>query len=380
MITIAELLVPVTTDQQLEKFLTALEDIGIKARSWRQAGSLRSILRVVAAAYAGFSTSILGFVQAGFLETALGGWLTLLAFYVYGVTRIAATQATGKVTLTNSGAGVYSIAINTLRIIANGKAFTNVAAISLNPGNVLSVDIIAIEAGTASNVAVGATWTIETTLPGVTCTNSAAIVGANAEIDADLRQRCKDRLGILSGRGPRGAYAYAIRSAVRTDGSPVDVNRHSISPSSSTGTLTVYVASPSGAPAPADLAFISTSIETYARPDTVTVSLNAATPVAFAKTLTVWAQRVDGVSAADIKALVEAALIAAISDYPVGGIAKPPSTQGKLYATFLEGVAKCAHSSIFAIDGVGVDVNMSPGQVATLAATVTVTLVDTYSS
>jgi hypothetical protein len=382
MISIEELLVPVTGDQQLEKFLTSLEALGLKPRAWREGGSLRTILRIVADAYAGFATSMLGFVRAGFLETSSGGWLTMLAYYVYGVSRIEATLATGQVTIVNGGGGVYSggtaIPIGGLTV-ANAttkKTYTNVAIVSLNPGDTLTIDVIATEYGSASSAIPGAVTTLITVLPGVTCTNVAAIAGSDAEKDPDLRTRCKNRLSIISGLGPRGAYSYAIRSAVRGDGSPVDINRESVSPSSSTGIVTIYVASPAGAPLLTDLPFVSASIEKYARPDTVTVSLNAAVPVAFSKTLTVWARRVDGVSASDLATLVGNALLAMITVYPVGGIPKPPSTVGYLYATNIEGTAKEAHPSIFAVDGVGADLLMNVGEVATLATTITVRIVD----
>lgn len=382
MISIEELLAPVTGDQQLEKFLVTLEALGLKPRDWREGGSLRTILRIVADAYAGFAKSMLGFVRAGFLETSDGGWLTLLAYYVYGVTRIEASFATGQVTLFNGGGGIYTggsaiqIGGLVLENALTGKTYTNIAIVELSPGQTLTIDIQATEIGTASNATPGTVTKLQTVLPGVTSTNAVSVVGADAEKDPDLRQRCRDRLAIISGRGPRGAYAYAVRSAVRTDGSPVDVNRLSVSPSSSTGIVTIYVASASGAPAPADLAFISTSIETHARPDTVTVNLLAATPVAFSKSITVWAKRVDGVSAADIASLVQASLLAMITEYPIGGIPKPPVTQGYLYADNVAGTAKAAHSSIFDVDGVGSDVLMNPGEVATLATTLDVRIVD----
>jgi hypothetical protein len=379
MMTIEELLTPVTTAQQEESFLATLEGIGVPARSWRAGGSLRTILHIVAAVYAGFSTSILGFVRAGFLETATGGWLTLLAFNVYGVTRIDATFASGQIQLTNGGGGIYtSVAVGALTVTSptTGKAYTNTSVFTLNPGDTILVNVQAVEQGSSSSAPPATVTTLVTVLHGVTVTNPASIVGSNAEEDPDLRQRCKDKLSIISGRGPRGAYDYAVRSAIRGDGSPVNINRKSISPSSSTGVVTIYVASPSGAPDPADLPYIVTSIETYARPDTVTANVLGANPVAFSKALTVWAKRHDGVSAVDLATLVGNALTAMVSTYPIGGIAKPPSTQGYLYGTTIEGTAESAHPSIFAIDGVGSDLAMSPGDVATLATTLTIRIVD----
>lgn len=383
MISLDDLITPVTTDEQLENFLSTLETIGVRARSWRQGGSLRTILRVVAGTYAGFSNVSIEFIRSGFLDLARNGWLTLLARYVFNVERIEATFAVGTVTLSNAGGASYpTVQPGALRVVnpTTKKVYTNTAVFTLasGPGTSADVDVQAVEIGSASNSAAGAITDFETVLdfPGVTVTNATAVIGSDDELDPDLRQRCRDKLGTLSGLGPRGAYQFAVRSAVRDDGSKVDVNRLAISPSSSTGTVTVTVASPSGAPPLADLDFIRAAIELYARPDSVTAIVNAANPVAYSKALTVWATRTDGVSAADLEALVDAALIAMILDYPIGGHTKPPSVQGYLFASKIEGAAMAAHPSIFAIDGVGSDIALAVSDVVTLATTITVRLAE----
>ena len=113
-----------------------------------------------------------------------------------------------------------------------------------------------------------------------------------------------------------------------------------------------------------------------ARPETATATVAAATPVTITRTLTVWAKRTDGVAAADIKSLVETALVREAPSYPIGGIPKPPSTQGYVYADFISGVAKAAHSTIFDVDGAGADVALAAGEVAVFAISANVRLVE----
>ena len=93
----SDLMRPVTTDEQEEVFLAALEGTGLKARAWREGGALRTILRVVAAIYAAFTDLMVRFAKSGFLELSEGGWLTLLAANLFSVTRVEATVATGEV-------------------------------------------------------------------------------------------------------------------------------------------------------------------------------------------------------------------------------------------------------------------------------------------
>lgn len=377
MISITDLLTSPTGNEVLEKYLSMLETIGVAARSWRPGGGYRTILRIVANAQAEVSGTIVSFAKSGFLETAESGGLTLLAYFVYGVTRISATFATGTATLTNAGGGVYTLTAGQL-VVANaltGKSYTNLVGFTLGSGATLDVSVRAIEQGSASNAIAGAVTKLVSVLAGVTVTNAAAIVGADDETDADLRTRCMNRLAIIGGKGPRGAYAYAVKSAVRGDGSAVDVNRLRVLANPLTGVVTSYVASSSGAPPPSDLPFIAASIEQYARPDSVTAAVVAATTLPLTQAITVWARSQDGLDAAGLATLVNAALVAMIATYPIGGIAKPPSTQGYLYGDGIAGTIKGAHPAIFDVDGVGADIALAPDQVATLATTITIRIV-----
>lgn len=379
MIPIDELTTPLTEDQVFESFLQILEDLSVPARTWRKGGARRTILRVVARTYAGFTSLMAAAIKAGFLDTATGPWLTLLAYYVYGVTRIPATFATGLLSFTNTGGGMYSYSPDEVRILntATGKAYRNTSSFTLNPGDTnIYVDVEAVEAGSASSATPDTVTQLETTILGVTVTNPVALVGTDEESDEALRQRCRDKLSTLSPRGPRGAYRYAVLSAKRLDGSPVDINRVQVSSDPETGVVTLYAASPSGAPSAEDLDAARLNIEEVARPDTVTVNLYAATPVAVASALTVWATRTEGIGVDDYREDVLLALAKDISLYPIGGIAKPPSTQGYLYGDHIAGVAEAANPSIFDVDGADDDIALAPGEVPVLSATVDVRIVE----
>lgn len=376
MLSVDDLFTAVTSDQVLETFLSTLETIGVPARSWRKGGALRNILRIVATSYSGFTSVMAQFAKSGFLDSAEAGWLTLLAHFVYGVDRRAATFATGQVLFTNVGGGVYTNAAGTVRClwVDGGKAYITLDALNLNGPSTQLVNVQAVEVGAASSVGPGL-LTLETVLLGVSVSNPLSIVGSDAQDDESLRQLCRDKIAALSLLGPRGAYLYAVGIATRVDGSPIDINRVLPLPNTTTGVETIYLASPSGAPLESDVEIAAASIEAVARPDTVTVSVLPVTTVPFSKALTVWARNGPGIAAADISAAVTAALVLMVANYDIGGIVKPPSTQGYLYATNIEGTAKGAHPAIFAIDGVGGDLALDPGEVATLATTLTVRLV-----
>lgn len=380
-ISIDDLITPLTEDQILQSFLDILTTMGIPATSWRTGGVARTILRVVAKTYAGFTTLMSNIARSGFLETAQGDWLTLLARNVFNVERVEATFAVGQVTIVNTGGGLFGpYAPGELVFLwpSANKSYANQDTITINPGATLTgVNVQALELGSASSAAPGQISAFVTPLLGVTVTNPASVVGTDAQSDPDLRTECRNKLAAISVRGPRGAYAYAVEAATRPDGSAVDINRSSISPNSSTGVVTVYVASPSGVPSPSDITYVADSIENIARPDSVTCNVLAATAVPYSAALTVWAKRTDGITSAQITDLVNQALILAFENYPIGGIPKPPNSQGYLYAEYVAGVIQGAHASIYDVDGAGSDVALSPGQVATLATpTITVRIVD----
>ncbi len=379
LLTLEQLLTPATPDQVMETFLATLETLGVPARTWRVGGALRTILKTVAATYAGYTVVMSEFAKAGFLDTAETGWLTLLAFYVYGVTRRPSTFATGYVLFTNVGGGVYdsgNAAARTVYMLAGTRRYFTLEDLSLlTPGATQLVAVQAQVPGSASSAAPGAIDTLETQLLGVTITNPLSVAGSDAQGDENLRETCRNKIAALSLLGPRGAYAYAVDVALRIDGSPVDINRREVHEDPDTGTVTLYCASPAGTPLADDLTAIRLSVETWARPDSVTAVVVGATPVAFAKDLIVWAKATPGLDEATVQTAVEDALVALVASYPIGGENKPPATQGYLFATNIEGTAKAAHPSIFAIDGVGVDLEIDVGEVATLAATVEVRLV-----
>jgi len=376
MITIDQLLTAPDGDAIFARFITNLVAMKIPADKWRAGGSGRLIARIASTVYSEGWLVVAQAIGAGFLPKASGPWLFLLAHYVYGVEAIPASFATGLLTLTNRAGGVYSYAPGeaTFQNSATGKTYTNDEAISLAGGSTGSpttqtIAIVATEVGASSSAPPGAIDTLVTVMLGVTCSNSAAVVGQDAQSDDDLRALCLAKLGSLSVRGPRSAYDYAIRTATRLDGSPVNINRWAVSSASSTGTVTVYLAAPSGTPDPTDVDAVVASIEAKARPEAVTVSTSGATAVAYTASLTVWCLASPGFDSAAVQLAVEEALLAYFTSYRIGGLAT--GTERGVFASAIDGVVRSADPSVFAVDG-AIDLALTAGEVATDSTTVTV--------
>lgn len=375
MIPIEQLITPLSADDVFEKLLAGLETVGIPARSWRPGGVGRSILGVVAELGYQGSSMVTAAVRGTFLAYAEGPWLTAHASDVYGVERVAATFASGQVTLTNAGGAIHDIGADELvvRSSASGARFRVTQAFVLGASSSITVDVQAVDAGAASTVAPGDIDTLETPLERVTVSNGASIVGRDAESDDALRARASAARGTWSALGPRDAYYAAAFSARLGDESPTSISRVQVSNASSTGTVTVVCATPTGTPSTADLNAVRGEIEAKARPDSVTVNVLGAVAHPTAKTIRIWAR---GGTPSLIIANAQRALAEMIAAYPIGGIAKVDGGQGYLYDDAIAATVIRSSPEPFDVDFLvgGGDVPLAPHEVATNTTTFEVRL------
>jgi phage-related baseplate assembly protein len=369
-----DILNPPTADEVFNTWIAGLISLGLRADLWRKGGVSRSILRVLAMAYSGMASLLNDAVRSAFLDYSSGAWLTLLAWFVFRVQRLTATFATGELTLTNSGGGIFEY-LSDEAIFKNsvtGKTYTNVSAFVLNPADVLTIAIRAREIGTASNASPGDITEFETTMEAVTATNAAAVIGTNAQEDEPLRQLCRAKVGWISPMGPRDAYEFAVLNAKRPSGQPVNINRHRPYLDELHGILTIYCAAPSGAPDPDDLTYVKSAVEAV-RPDLAKVRVVAATVVTDTRSLVVYARRRDGLEAEALKVAAQKEIDSGMSTYPIGGLSEPEDPDHTfLYGTFISGSAKQADPSIFNVTGASEDFPMNPGEVVVLDYTITV--------
>lgn len=377
MISLSDLTTPLTRDEAKQSIYDTLATIGVDTTTWKPGAVVRTMITGVAIILAALSQLIALTTKSGFLDFAESDWLTLVAKYVYGVDRIEATFAAGEVTLTNSGGGVFVMAIDDL-VVANstsGKTYRNTSAFTLNAMATLTVPIVATEAG-ASSTSTGNTITsLETTMLGVAVTNADSVVGLDAESDPNLRARCRDKLGSLSPNGPWDAYSYAAKNAVRADGTAIGVTRVRVI-KDGYGNVDLYCATASGAVTgtasdpTTDLGAVDAAIQLGAAPLAVTATAHSATAVSQGVTYEIWMYNTSGLSSAQIQALVSARLAAYAAIVPVGGnvIDNDP---GKVFVVALESEIRMARPlEIFkvAVTAPTGDLELAGSEVWTLGA------------
>lgn len=384
------LLAPTTDAIVLQVIINSLVTMGIRADLWPTEGALISCMTAVSKIFASaINFTFIPAIKSGWLPTAFGNWLTWLALYMYGVLRVSATFATGPLKLTNNGGGSFTFAPfeATFQNTVTQKTYVNVDAISLapGPGPTQTITIQATATGTASNASPGDVTTIVTTMLQVSATNLAPILGIDDQSDPSLQLECWNSIAANSPFGPRQSFAYAIQTAINPISLlPVNINRWTISPSSHTGTVQVYVAAPGGIADPNDVTGVATNIEAIARPECVTVTVASCTTVADTDTLTVYVTATPGLDAATVQTKVAADLAAFFKTYPIGG--KTAGAFTGLFAAAVEGVCFAAWpprptdptipwaSSVFDVTGAN-DLALLAGQVAVDSLTVIVRLV-----
>jgi hypothetical protein len=344
--TLDELTTPRTSAQIKADIYAALAAQGLATTTWKPGAVVRTIIAAFAIVLAAFSQLQAAIARGGFLDLAEGRWLTLVAKHVYGVERDAGAFATGSVTLTNAGGGVYSLAPGDLILAhaTSGKTYRNTATVNIVAGpSSVSVAVQADELGTASSAGGGTITVLKTPLPGITATNPAALVGRDEELDPALRQRCREKTATLSPFGPKDAYHYLAKSATRVaTGELIGVTRVKLVPDG-VGGITAYVATGSGnvlgtmLDTSTDLGAVHAQLDAYAAPLSITVTTTSATPKAIGVTYEAWVADTINKTNDEIHTAVETKLVAWMAAQPIGGYAISPAP-GRVYVEAIEGV------------------------------------------
>lgn len=305
------------------------------------------------------------------------GFLSYLGENVYYTFRILETQATTKVTFTNSTAfpvGPFAPGDITLARAGSPEiTYTNAPMLGVYTGSggtytlagfgSIDLDVIAESPGTLSNAAPTEISVMVSGLLGVTVTNATSALGADRESAPNYRERCREQAASVSPNGHADAYRYLARTnpngtpllravAFGGDGvTPVSITRVYVSGSSTTGKANVYFADDDSGAIAVDVATGNDNIthNVIAVPDCITYVGLAAIDVPIVVTWTVkYRAKYLGraVSGVDVKAAIVAALIDRFKNYPIGGFDQVAGA-GTIYASDLRGVVERAHPAIY---------------------------------
>lgn len=254
---------------------------GLPVSTWQPGDPTRTIYMYLAETLAALETSNAEYVKSGFLSSATGDWLTVLASEVYGVERVGKTYATPSVTLENTGGAYYEFGPGdvTVRSSTTGRTYHNTSegVMQSGSGNTVTLDFEADEAGSDSTIGENEIDEIVTDQLGLEVQSNEASVASDEQSDESLREQCRATLGALSPNGPPDAYEYVARNPDLTG--VLEVTRAQSVADDADGNVIVYIAGADGTVSDETLAAVQEALERWATPLTVGVTAVEATPV-----------------------------------------------------------------------------------------------------
>lgn len=362
-ISIKDITKPVTPEEILELFLKIATDMGLPVTAWQTGEPARAILEIIAQTLSDiWNDNILPVLAMPLLDYCEDVFLTLVALMIFGTDRYGATFAQGPGVVENRGASFYTFAPGDIRILGdNNKTYTNRTGGSLPqwPGTgdypTLDLQFIAEDEGADSSLAAG----VLTLLSGqidVFVTQTTAWIGQDEEQDENLRVRCRSAAAANGTGGPKLAYDYVLRSTKRPDGTTIPATRIKVIPPPGDGTLTIYVASPSGEIIPDDVAILKAAAVEKAEPLCTTVDVISAENVVVDITATAYIYK--GTAAtADVISAAKSRLASFFSRASIGGFKKTAfQTFGFVYKNELAGIISESLSAVYSCDVSGSDI------------------------
>lgn len=208
-------------------------------------------------------------IKLGFAQTTYGQYLDYRAGE-HGLTRKAATRATGQVTITGTQGAV--VPAGSLFATGSGIQFATVAEVTIGAGGTVTANIEAVVAGAKGNVPAAAITAIPVAIPGVTAVTNAnpTTGGTDAETDAALLARLLEKVRLPA---TSGNVAHYLQWAKEVNG----VGDAKVIPTwNGPGTVKVIVIDSNKQPASNDIVTAVANYIEEVRPIGVTVTVVSA--------------------------------------------------------------------------------------------------------
>lgn len=348
-VTLADLTTPTTPTDALTQSLQIAQQLGLPTTAWQP---LQMIPDVIAtnATLAADETQLTSFVaQGAYASTAatmidangnsVTTWMDLRLSDQYNVVRIPASFAAGPVPYASTSTHAYA-PNNPLHFqnIVTGATYTSTGTGSISVG-IGSIPVQADAIGASSTSGAGVTLVMITPLSGVTIQPlTVSLVGSDAESNSAALTRSQNKLATLApvqtgdqpgpvSGGAAGTYAYVAKTIPQdsaanpappyTVTSPI--TRVAEVTAGGLGIVTVYLANAQGAPSVADIAAVNAAIQALVTPGSVTVVVNAATPISVNVTATVYVKTSSGLTNGQITTNIDDALATYFAGVPIGG-------------------------------------------------------------
>lgn len=376
---ITDILKPLTEQEILDLFYEAALIVGLPVTAWQTGEPIPAMLELLARVIAKlWNEGILPLLSAPFLDYTFGNVLTIVCFALYGTLRYEATFSEGFADVENRDGDTFNFSAGDIRVRgSNGKIYTNITGGSLAAWDGISayplledVTFRAEEIGSASTLVQGVDpLEVLSDQLGIVITQVSAWVGQDQERDDDLRVRARGAAAERSDGGPKLAYDRVLRSTKRPDGSTIPVTRVQVLEPPGDGTLTIYVAGPSGAIDAGDIVLLQAAIAAKVEPLCAVPTVISATNVTIPITATMYVKRGSVPANVDLVSLAKVLLVEFFRTAQIGGFfTSNVQLTGYVYADEIKSIISSAHPAVYLVSTSNVDTVISASGVPVLGA------------
>ena len=369
---ISDLITPEEQADVLATLLAVSALLNAPTTSWQEGAPILALLSTAAQKMADLTTVAVDITKGGFGELLPSdAWADRWALSRFNVTRVPATSAATLATFTcdaTAAALTYQAGQSIVAHATTHATYRNTVPVTLGPGLVVPGMGIAADIPGAIGSAAPSTITVMvSSLVGVTVTNPATAIGSDAETTPALVKRARSKLGALSPNGAKDAYNF-IATSPDFSATSVPITRTRTVGTPTSPTISVYLATATGAPVGGDVAIVQAAIDAGPEPWGATATAIAATPHSIAITYQSWIKG-SQLTTAQIEAAQALALANFFATLDLGGYVIPPDT-GDVY---VETLAQVIAASVVGTQRVVVSlpaaaVSLAPNEVATLGA------------
>jgi phage-related baseplate assembly protein len=348
-----ELLKPVPTETVVEQSLAIAAALDLPVTAWQPISVAREIIYINSQLVHDQSIVLVnGPVAGGFLSYATGEWLTLCAYEIFDTERNDASSATGIITLVNASGVPFPVTPGSVRVLNESaqKTYTcSTGGTVPAMGELSTIEFIADEPGSDSNLTGSDILSLVATVPGVTPRYYQDLIGQNRESDKALELRSREANAKASPNGPSDAYEYYAKTTLRPNGSLVGVSR--TNKIEGNGTVTMYLADPDGALNPADRDYVFDNVNSNVVPTGFTLLIPSPScvelPIDLAMMLTPNPE--SSASHADVESRIRTAVAAYLSSIDIGGN-KAQSFQGVYWDTLVTIIRVAAGDDVLSVN------------------------------
>lgn len=345
------LLAPTPTETVVAQSLAIGAALSLPVTAWQPIGVAREIIYINSQLVHNYSVVQADIARGGFLSYSTGAWLTLCAWETFDTERNEASSATGVIKLVNASGVPFNVTPGSVRVLNESaqKTYTSTSSGTVPAfGDLSTIEFVADEPGSASNLTSADVLSLVVTVPGVTPEFFENLIGSNEESDPALVIRSREANAKASPNGPGDAYQYFAKTTRRPDGSLVGVTR--TNKIEGNGTVTMYLADADGALSAQDRGYVFDNVNASVVPTgfTLLIPEPSCDELAIDLEMALTPNPESSATQSEVEARISAAVALYLRSIDIGGN-KAQTFQGVYWDTLITIIRSAAGDDVLSV-------------------------------